>query len=417
MRILLLLFFIQIFSPSLHAQDCVWERKSSLSAFERFTGSFDEILKAPNLHSKQGFAYIAKGVSAHESCFRNMGKDYFDKQVKAALKQGLSCLQNVAQNSAQNSAQSGPQKKDAKVFTLIDRFTKHFEDSGEGAKITCDESAGAWEHVNAYASHSPQEEAFGKHQLRHPYILLNPKFKKGFGSLSKGDESFEEREFQGIVFHELIHNMGFSHGEGQDLAYACEACCFGESGASACRLCEGGFKGARDPEYVYELAKLETALGISPYLELIHNKKDPVIWSDRTLSSLLEFYSRENPEFAKAINSAIRERFEDQGLKKTWDQKLGSSIKGGAAIKEYYDSLARFFVKAVVDKNEQEAIKAFKKIDFKSLESQYGSGTMAGMRNRKIDKALYEARQLSRDINQAGDFIFLRLGMQNVLGK
>src|SRR6218665_3189471 len=74
------------------------------------------------------------------------------------------------------------------------------------------------------------------------------------------NKEFKEKPafFQGVVFHELLHNIRyFHHPDDLEVTSACEECCFGEmtgeKKASACRVCGGVYERVSDPEYLKAL--------------------------------------------------------------------------------------------------------------------------------------------------------------------
>lgn len=365
---------------------CEGERESLIEYFRAFADGFEDTLDASrNEYTK------AKGLSIHKSCYKNFKGEFFNELAYGALEKGLACAGELAQR-AQN------QRRPAEVFTLLRKFKAHLEQEESTIGVACGDDSVSWENVRALASFEEQED-FGKYGLDHPFILLNPSMKKGWFNTIKDDKGkLKKREVQGILFHEMTHNMGYDHGAGLDLGYGCETCCFQEglnADSPACRVCEGSYRGELDPSYIRDLALMEGKSDTFALLQLLAKHKDKVKWNDKNLASLLTYYQAKDPAFAKALAARLNDRFSDASMATEWKEKLKREGDGFDDLDEFRMASAKFFVSAVIEGNQEQAAEDFLHMDFLSLNSKsLGSGTLNSVFKNKVEKSFQTVEAL-----------------------
>lgn len=148
--------------------NCVGLRENTLTYFEAFARSFDQVLAG----GEGDLFPIAPGVRGHKSCDKSFKRGFFTEMAQASVARGLACLSKVAR-----------QKKDAKrrveVFNLLDMFKAHFEEGLANVDIACGDKTVDWRDTRAVGSSLPVE-GYGEHELDHPFVILNSKVKSGF---------------------------------------------------------------------------------------------------------------------------------------------------------------------------------------------------------------------------------------------
>jgi hypothetical protein len=56
-----------------------------------------------------------------------------------------------------------------------------------------------------------------------------------------------------VFFHEMLHTLGYIHGDTPEVAYSCETCCFGGYNSDMCRLCAANPSRATTPRYYFDM--------------------------------------------------------------------------------------------------------------------------------------------------------------------
>ena len=380
-------------------KDCVQRRDQTITFFENFTNSFAQILN----HSRDDFTNIDFNLSIHKSCYKNFSSKDFNEHAKETVKRGMSCLATLASKHKNTP-------KRIELFNLLDMFKIHYESGAANTEIACGDESLKWEGVAAVGSTVPYK-GYGEHQLNHPFVILNPNFKSGFwGGVKSGSYSFEDEEFRGRIFHEMIHNMGYTHDVGLDMAYACEGCCFSEGklrdrnivddGNVACRLCAGDYGSNTDERYMEDLAKFEGDNKASfAFRHLVLSKNKKIDWNDRRLSSLLEYFFEYEGRFGKSLAGELLPLIKDETLKKKWKAKSDETWEGKPGEKLFNDSFAKFFKTFVVDGNEERAYKELINLKVGELLRSRVSSSMS-MSDQRVDKSLAFLKGLLRQLGE-----------------
>ena len=230
-------------------------RESILGASNKFISE----LASGVINTENDFSYFSEKFKVHESCIDKWGKSTTKRMISNVFKKGISCLENLAQKKINN--ESVPE-----VYLILNRFNLHQQGKLKPTSLICHEVKGDWKRSRAksssreYLSEGMRLTPEGLAEIHHPFITVSPEIENGlFGFNMK----LNENELTGIIFHELIHNYGFLHGDGIDLSYACETCCFeGNMKAKevACRVCTGAYTTDDDANYL-----LDIAMYTSPY--------------------------------------------------------------------------------------------------------------------------------------------------------
>ncbi len=233
---------------------------------------FDFVLDSAAKNSKknsQGYNVFGMGIAVDDSCYKVYPKNKMPDVIQKMLVQGLACMKKVERG--ENS------KRD------IESFRKMLLNKANPPKLECDKDLPD----SAFAIGSSPG-----HSRRHPYILLAAFANKKF--------SRETEFFQGVVFHEMLHNIRyFHHPDDLEVTSSCEECCFGKlDGAkkeAACRVCGGAFETLDDPDYIKSLLVWDGKFYGRVFAEekFVKSYKDPAI-----LKSL---------EFKNAVNAFVSE--------------------------------------------------------------------------------------------------------------
>ncbi len=388
------------------AKDCVQVRDQTISFFENFTNSFTQILN----HSRNDFTNIDYNLSIHKSCYKNFDSEDFNEHAKETVKRGMRCLATLG-----NKHKKSPKR--IELFNLLDMFKIHYENGAANTEIACGEKSLKWEGVTAVGSTAPYK-GYGEHQLNHPFVILNPNFKSGFwGGIKSGNHSFEDEEFQGSIFHEMIHNMGYSHNVGLDMAYTCEGCCFSggklrerdivDDGNVACRLCAGDYESNTDERYMEDLALYEGKRQSYAFRHLVLSKNKKIDWNDRRLSSLLEYFFVNEGRFGKSLAGELLPLIKDESLRKKWKVKAGETWEGKTGEKLFNDSFAKFFKTFVVDGDEKKAYNELVNLKVgELLRSRVHSSMSTSV--QRVDESLVLLKGLLRHVEESAEYIPLK---------
>ena len=133
--------------------------------------------------------------------------------VVESLTTGLQCLDHLGYAASKNA----------------DKIRAMFSSSGDSQrpKFYCSDS---WVHLGQgwdTLAHASVDDVNNKelrdgHWLLHPYISLAP------------STSLEAPSISGLIFHELLHNLGYLHTEHIEYSYSCEQCCFFDKSPCSC---------------------------------------------------------------------------------------------------------------------------------------------------------------------------------------
>lgn len=208
---------------------CVYGESSSDEEILKSLG-FDFVLDSKALVYKKnarGYYELGMGLAVDQSCFKVYPQKEIAGVFQKMLVRGLSCMKKV--------------ERGENVKRDLDSFVKLLSNRANLPKIECDKPLPDV----AYAIGSSPGSS-----RNHPYIYLS----------QMGNKEFKEKPafFQGVVFHELLHNIRyFHHPDDMEVTSACEECCFGEmtgdKKANACNICGGVYETISDPEYLKAL--------------------------------------------------------------------------------------------------------------------------------------------------------------------
>ncbi len=195
--------------------------------FEKEIKKIGDVLSKVTL--KNGFYQTGYNLKIDEDCSKRVKISELEKFYRATMAEGTMCLSKLSQYGKLGNENNAC-------------LLKLFEDKQNPPKILC----GGWPFCkDIYAVGS-----FPGSSKRHPYLWLSPSTTQ----LMKTDP----RELKATIFHEMLHNCGFTHSEGIEVTYTCEECCFNKSLskdklASACKICAGKYENEYDIEYQKDL--------------------------------------------------------------------------------------------------------------------------------------------------------------------
>ena len=184
-------------------------------------------------------------AGASDTQLGNKIKKEFPNILKISINKGMQCLAGLAEKNASANATPNGAK------TNLDNL-KYLQQS-KGVTIVCDEDReGGWTGVAGHASTNPTE-TMENGTVKFPFISLNPNDPK----IKLNATPDETNELMGTIFHEQLHNLGFSHGSGVEFPYTCEVCCVANSTPNlkdaSCKVCAGAYQGADDKVYVNDM--------------------------------------------------------------------------------------------------------------------------------------------------------------------
>lgn len=202
------------------------------------------------------------GHRIHKSCLENDNKDWFLQNAEKAIKDGMSCLEQLGKSGG-----SGALKNHISLNTILQQ---------NNVQIICNESNYNW--GTSTIAHATTSADTVNTSLKHPGISFNPASVAKYKSQGKSGEN----EFVRTVFHEQLHNLGYLHGHDIEYPYACEKCCFPESESSeqknlACNICSGNYNSSTDINYLrditnYGISNYDTSHGISSSIKYLQTK-------------------------------------------------------------------------------------------------------------------------------------------------
>ena len=191
---------------------------------------FDFVVNSKAINSiknSKNYYVLGMGLAVDASCFKIYPEKKLPKVLQQMLVRGLSCMKRVERGD--NLARD------------LESFRKLLSNKNNLPKIECDKPLPD----TAYAIGSSPGSS-----RNHPYIWLS----------SMGNKEFilDSKFFEGVIFHELIHNIRyFHHPDDLEVTSACEECCFGKMGEiqkeQACKICGGAYETLDDPEYIKSL--------------------------------------------------------------------------------------------------------------------------------------------------------------------
>lgn len=259
------------------AHSCNYENYlSSISTLDNLITDFDPIIESVN----NGLYSFSPGVEIHKSCLENFGEQNFGKIVRNAFDKGMSCLSEIAANNKEMGNKG-------EIRNIINLLNIQMSGKVKPTSIICHDKNYDWDRT--YARASTGKTSLKDLGITSPFISINPEMKSGmFGSIKNGPP---RDEFEGVVFHEFLHNLGYRHGQGVDVAYGCEVCCFSDNKAAkvaACNMCIGGYdpKNAIDSNHLRDMAIVSKETGLITSEIYIYNNIKQIPINQENIDSI-----------------------------------------------------------------------------------------------------------------------------------
>jgi hypothetical protein len=260
-----------------------------------FSSSTEVVANLSDDYIPTGFGYNIDPV-----CIEKWGPG-ITNSLKSSTQKGLSCLLELHKNSAVPNQITGALKNSFELTKIL---------SKNDINVVCSDAPEGWGEALAMAAAGPIHNSKTNPKLRYPFISINPSLpnKKAENSTSSIDK------FESVLFHELIHSLGYGHGVSMEYAYTCETCCF--EGADrkhekemACKLCLGNYSSDMDIEYQRDLAVYASKNYIQDYAFMSAGKilKEKVGDID-ALSVLAINSSHEDNAIGRELAKIIRTR-------------------------------------------------------------------------------------------------------------
>ncbi|EQC44186.1 hypothetical protein [Bacteriovorax sp. Seq25_V] len=337
-----------------------------------------------------GFSEITKGIQVHESCFDNFSKKSFSKITTNALSKGLSCLKDLAKKNPNETLKS-------EIPNLLNFFDAQLSGKKKSVSILCHEKDARWSDSTVAHASTAETSPRGLEGITHPFVSINPKIHTSiFGAILDGPR--DKNEMEGILFHEMIHNFGYTHGSGIDITYGCETCCFGEdkeARGNACKLCAGSYKSEFDPEYIHDLANYSASSGLVAAEAFFYANILEIENSAKNTQSL--FITLENRGLG--IQKAMLNELEKRNIKLPSTKNLKKASEYSVPSKEIEKNnnlFAGALAALYIDKDINKAAAILSKVNSLSI-NEIGSS--------QYDRASFDARKLSRGLNYLSSLI------------
>lgn len=195
--------------------------------------------------NQKGLLPTGLGYKVDYECYQKWGDD-FNKIVKEVAVGGLQCLMDLDKKGKSGTKTTGALRNAFDLTKLM---------KNDGISLVCSEDNYAWTGTMAHASVA-STEVMEKKNIKHPFVSLNPKYPEHEGT----GRAAEVAELKNTIFHETLHNLGYSHKEDIEFSYTCGMCCFDKNAdatakAQACKVCTGNYKNATDINYVKDLVE------------------------------------------------------------------------------------------------------------------------------------------------------------------
>lgn len=303
------------------------------------------------------FSPMAQGLQVHKSCFKNFGEKTFVKMFKNAMDKGLSCLTDLARQNPKDSIKG-------EISNLINQFNIQLSGKVKPISVICHEKKADWGSGEIAHASIAQTKASGLN-VEHPFVSLNPKMKTNFFGVVKDGPPKDELE--GIIFHEMIHNFGYTHQTGLDMSYACETCCFMDDSKgkqSACNICRGNYEDNMDPKYIRDLARLSRDSNLIAAESFIYGNLERIKIDKENLESIFIGLSPRG----EGVQGEFLRQLKDRGyiISNSSDTKeLLKDIKRYQPTNDFIAEVNKEYVKALMtalfEKNKTKAYFALKR--------------------------------------------------------
>ncbi|WP_146037757.1 hypothetical protein [Halobacteriovorax sp. DA5] len=310
----------------------------SINSLDDLISDFDPIL----LKLNNGFYEFTPGVQIHKSCLENFGDDNFETLMRNSLDKGMSCLSELGTNNKETGAK-------AEIANIINLLNIQLSGKVKPTSVICHQNDYSWQGTIANAS-------VGNNKLKNlgvdgPYVSLNPKMKSGFLNSIKNGPPRDELE--GIVFHELLHNLGYRHGHGIDVSYGCEVCCFSDKKSAkvaACNICLGGYdpKNEIDPNYLRDMATLSSETGLVSAELFIYKNISRIPVNQKNIDSIfLGLATR-----GAGVMQEFMKQMKDRGLKVSQDsgriKKLVKEANNYRPVNNFIAEVNKAYATAII---------------------------------------------------------------------
>ncbi len=311
---------------------------NSINSLDGLISDFDPILEKLN----NGFYEFTPGVNIHKSCLDNFGDENFETLMRNSLDKGMSCLSELGTNNKETGAKG-------EIANIINLLNIQLSGKVRPTSVICHQKDYSWDGTIANASvGSNKLKSLG---INGPYVSLNPKMKSGFLNSIKNGPPRDELE--GIVFHELLHNLGYRHGHGIDVSYGCEVCCFSENKSakvSACNICLGAYdpKNEIDPNYLRDMATLSSETGLVSAEIFIYKNISRIPVNQKNIDSVFLGLATRGAGVMQEFMRQMKER----GLKVSEDgtrmKKLIKEAKRYRPVNDFIAQVNEAYVSAVI---------------------------------------------------------------------
>ena len=193
--------------------------------------------------NQKGLLNTGLGYKVDVECYNKWGDD-FNKVIKEVAVSGLQCLMKLDKEGKSGAKITGALRNAHGISKLYKK---------DSISLVCSENDYNWVGTLAHASVAPAE-VLTSHKITHPFVSLNPKHPEG-GDSQKSEQIAKLKD---TLFHETLHNLGYSHNEDIEFSYTCGQCCFDkeakpENKEMACKICTGNYKNVTDIKYVKDM--------------------------------------------------------------------------------------------------------------------------------------------------------------------
>ncbi|MFG1498884.1 hypothetical protein ABMA70_01660 [Halobacteriovorax sp. XZX-3] len=228
-----------------NTQSLIQKQECHLPQSKSVIGELSALVNKVSASFDDGFLPTDFGYRIENACLSKWGQD-FPNFLKSSIHDGIACLKELGKD-IKNPVGSTRIAYDLEQLLSKNEVTVMCTDRADDMKY--------WEGTLAYASVSEKtQDAYGG-KVKHPYMAINPGQPTSLEFTPEGDA--ERNELRKTLFHEQLHNLGYSHGEGFEFSYACEDCCLSYNSddekarvEAACRVCRGDYNNEGDVRYV-----------------------------------------------------------------------------------------------------------------------------------------------------------------------
>lgn len=339
---------------------------------------------SPTPKKNGSFTDTGFGFTYHESCGKNFGDEFMQNNIKGSMKTGLECMQKINKEFRDSEKEKKTTKRETTgVETNNQKILTLLNDTKKPVQIVCNDSKteyyGDATAANASSDLDDKVKLTTGEDIAYPYVSFNPSSKSKEKDSRYGTDA---SSFQGTLFHEMLHTLGYKHQEGTEFSYGCGACCFPEFGQSAdmslknaaCRVCLGNYDNTKDKKFIQDHAILAATAGGADFNYPNANRyllsKDKVSSPDDKWLLALAYGDPGSPlgpalsrkmfgkmpgtsGFGTTANEIIKKNEEDFAI----DMRTGKpEEENSKTLQTYANSLAGDYVNFHVDRNTSRVI-------------------------------------------------------------